>query len=200
MEGALQKQTPQQNKMHPNYQLVMNLQNIQAQNNLNNIPIPVINMQNLQGKQIIRSNTPVPNSVIHTNLNSNVMCPLSVNINSPMYSLPSSPNTSNYSPVMSPAQRDRVLSPYTPQSMSPVGKFSQMYSPGSRIVSPAGILHSGDPYLNNKMQASPGFPFQPGDLIMDTSMPMPSPDFWPDTEMMQGTNELLMAFDDVKLG
>lgn len=169
--------------------------------NKNNIPIPVINIQNIQNGQILRPNTPTANSVIRTNMNNaNVMCPLSVNINSPMYSLPPSPNTPNYSPVMSPAQRDRHLSPYsTPQSMSPVGKYGQMYSPGSRLVSPAGIMHAGDPYLNNKMQPSPNFPFQPGDILLDTSLPIPSPDFWGDAEMLQGTNELLTAFDDVKL-
>lgn len=192
LEAAMQQQTMQQNKFLPNYQLVMGQNVPQHIFNRNNIPIPVINIQNVQNKQMLLPNMP------QTNLNTNVMCPLSVNINSPMYSLPPSPNT--YSPVMSPAQRDRVLSPYsTPQSMSPVGKFNQMYSPGSRLVSPVGIMHAGDPYLTNKMQPSPNFPFQPGELILDTSAPMPSPDFWGDTEMLQGTNELLMAFDDVKL-
>lgn len=198
----MNQQTTQQNKLHPNYQLLINQQRGPTQHiiNRNSIPMPVINIQNLQSKQVIRSNAPIPNSVIRQNVTSNIMCPLSVNITSPMYSLPSSPNTPTYSPAMSPAQRDRVLSPYsTPQSLSPVGKFNQMYSPGSRIMSPLGILHSSDPYLSNKMQTSPGFPIQHGDLLLDSSMPMPSPDFWGDTEMLQGTSELLTAFDDVKL-
>ncbi|XP_028160192.1 hypoxia-inducible factor 1-alpha-like isoform X2 [Ostrinia furnacalis] len=201
LEAAIQQQRAQQNKFIPNYQLLMVPQNVpQHTINKNNIPIPVINIQNLQNKQMLRPNTPTAN-IMRTNLNTNHMSPLSVNTNNPMYSLPPSPNTSNYSPIMSPAQRDRLISPYsTPQSMSPVGKFNQMYSPGSAIVSPAGIMHAGDPYLTNKMQPSPNFPFQPGDLLLDSSMPIPSSDFWEDTEMLQGTNELLTAFDDVKLG
>jgi hypothetical protein len=49
------------------------------------------------------------------------------------------------------------------------------------------------------MQPSPGFPLQPRDLLMDTSVPITTSDFWGDTEMLSGTNEQLTAFDDLKL-
>lgn len=122
------------------------------------------------------------------------MSPLSLNISSPMYSLPSSP-------AMSPAQRERVMSPYsTPQSMSPVGKFNQ-YSP-NRLLSPASIIQGSDPYLTTKMQPSPSFPLANNDLLLDSNISnvqLPSSDFWSDPEIMQ-TSDLLTAFDDVKLG
>ncbi|RVE47263.1 hypothetical protein evm_008060 [Chilo suppressalis] len=201
LPGGVPQKMLQQNNVPSSYQLVMNPK-ISHSINSNILPIPVINVQTVSStKLVMRPNTSiVQNSTTGRNLNSNITCPLSVNVNSPMYSLPSSPNTSNYSPVMSPAQRDRVLSPYsTPQSLSPVGKFSQMYSPGSRLVSPNGSIHGGDPYLSNKMQASPGFPYQSSDLLLDSNVSMSSSDFWGDTDMLSGTNDLLTAFDDVKL-
>ncbi|CAH0678674.1 unnamed protein product [Chilo suppressalis] len=201
LPGGVPQKMLQQNNVPSSYQLVMNPK-ISRSINSNILPIPVINVQTVSStKLVMRPNTSiVQNSTTGRNLNSNITCPLSVNVNSPMYSLPSSPNTSNYSPVMSPAQRDRVLSPYsTPQSLSPVGKFSQMYSPGSRLVSPNGSIHGGDPYLSNKMQASPGFPYQSSDLLLDSNVSMSSSDFWGDTDMLSGTNDLLTAFDDVKL-
>ncbi|XP_068619326.1 hypoxia-inducible factor 1-alpha-like isoform X2 [Battus philenor] len=178
-----QMQQPQQisPKMPQNYQqLVMNAQRL---------PIPVVNM--MQNPKYLRSSTPIP---------SNPMSPLTLKVNSPMYSLPPSPNTSSYnSPAMSPAQRDHMLSPYsTPQSLSPVGNFNQGYSP-SRILSPVSMLHGYDPYLNNKMQPSPGFPMQSTDMLLDSNMSLSSTDFWGESEMMQGTNDLLTTFDDVKL-
>ncbi|XP_049877924.1 hypoxia-inducible factor 1-alpha isoform X2 [Pectinophora gossypiella] len=185
------QQMPQQMRLHPNYQLLVNAQKQVPINR--NIPLPVINLlQAVPNKQIIR--TPV-NQVVTQELTKNAMTPLSLNIGSPMYSLPSSPNT-NYSPVMSPAQRERVLSPYsTPQSLSPIGRYQR--SPSSRLVSPVGMMQGSDPYLTNKMQPSPPFPMQTSDFL-DSSVSLTSPDFWTEPEL-QGTNDLLTAFDDVKL-
>lgn len=177
--------------MSPNYQQIINGQTLPQLNsiNRNNIPIPVINIIQ-SSNNMMRSSTPI-----------NAMTPLTLNVNSPMYSLPPSPNTSNYtSPAMSPAQRE-LLSPYsTPQSLSPVGKFTQSYSPNSRHMSPVIMLHGYDPYLSNKMQPSPGIPLQQNDMLLDTNMSLTSNDFWTDPEMMQDNSDLLMAFDDVKLG
>lgn len=159
----------------------------------NSIPLPVINIQSMPNKPLMRATAPM-HQVIRSTTNS-PMSPLSLNVGSPMYSLPSSPNS--YSPGMSPAHRERVMSPYTPQSLSPVGKFHQVYSPG-RLLSPVGVIQGCDPYLNNKMQASPGFPLQTSDILLDSSMPLNSSDFWNETDMMQ-TSDLLTAFDDVKL-
>lgn len=170
-----------------------------------NIPLPVINLlQACPTKQIIRTpinnnNKSSVNNIRNINneispLTNNAMSPLSLNISSPMYSLPPSPNTSsynspNYSPAMSPAQR--VLSPYsTPQSLSPVSRFQN--SPG-RLHSPTSIIQGSDPYLNNKMQPSPGFPLQPNDLLLDSNLSLTSPYFWAEPDM------LLTAFDDVKI-
>ncbi|XP_075982714.1 uncharacterized protein LOC142980965 isoform X2 [Anticarsia gemmatalis] len=198
----LQQQLPQPaQQMHQNYQMVRNQQQIPQPNHMNqrsNIPMSVINvLQGIPNKQMIRSNTPM--NVMRTNMNSSPMSPLSLNI-SPMYSLPSSPNSYNSynnSPAMSPAQRERVMSPYsTPQSLSPVGKFQQ-YSPGSRMMSPVGVLKGCDPYLTNKMQPSPGFLNTP-EIQLD-SVPLTN-DFWStESDMMQGTSDLLTALDDVKL-
>ncbi|XP_013139203.1 PREDICTED: endothelial PAS domain-containing protein 1-like isoform X2 [Papilio polytes] len=177
--------------MSPNYQQIINGQTLPQLNsiNRNNIPIPVINIIQ-SSNNMMRSSTPI-----------NAMTPLTLNVNSPMYSLPPSPNTSNYtSPAMSPAQRE-LLSPYsTPQSLSPVGKFTQSYSPNSRHMSPVSMLHGYDPYLSNKMQPSPGIPLQQNDMLLDSNMSLTSNDFWTDPEMMQDNSDLLMAFDDVKLG
>ncbi|XP_063367285.1 hypoxia-inducible factor 1-alpha-like [Cydia amplana] len=156
----------------------------------NMIPSNLIPTSNL----IPKSNMiPTPNLIRNV---TNPMSPLTLNIGSPMYSLPSSPNTPNYSPAMSPAQRERVLSPYRPQSVSPVGKFKQMYSPG-RLLSPIGVIHGNDPYLTNKMTPSPNYP-QQVDMIIDNNIGLTSNDFWTDTEMLTETN-LLEALDDVKL-
>ncbi|XP_045502869.1 uncharacterized protein LOC123699868 isoform X2 [Colias croceus] len=190
-------------KMAPNYQLVLNSQRLLPQNQLDrNIPIPVINIiQAVPNKQMMCANTPLANvPIMRSNPPSNPMSPLSLNISSPMYSLPSSPNT-NYSPAISPVQKDRVLSPYsTPQSLSPASNYSQMYSPGSRLISPTGVMQGYDPYLTNKMQTSPGFPLQSNEMLLDSNMALTSNDFWPEPDVLQGTNELLTAFDDVKLG
>lgn len=93
---------------------------------------------------------------------------------------------------MSPALKERVMSPYTPQSMSPVGKY--LYSPNR--LSPA--IQGNDPYLTTKMQASP-ITLHHEIPLMDTNVQMNSSDFWPDTEILPGTSDLLTAFDDVKL-
>ncbi|XP_072930087.1 uncharacterized protein [Epargyreus clarus] len=192
-------------KMLPNYQMMMNTQQrAPSQSPVNRMmQIPVINIiQTAPNNQLLRGNTPSGNCPpMRTNLPSNPMSPLTLNVGSPMYSLPPSPNTPNYSPAMSPAQRERVLSPYsTPQSLSPSGKYSQMSSPASnRLLSPnGGVLQGYDPYLTNKMQTSPGFPLQSNDLLMDS--PLSASDFWTESDMLQGTSDLLTAFDDVKLG
>ncbi|KOB69806.1 putative hypoxia-inducible factor 1 alpha [Operophtera brumata] len=196
-----------------NYQLVRTPHIFQQ--NINKNAIPIINiMQAVPNKQAMRTNSPI-NQVIHLSITSlgSPMSPLSLNIGSPnMYSLPSSPAMSPaqrervmspYSPKysfppspnsyssMSPAQRDRVKSPYTPRSMSPVGKY-QVYSPGSRMLSPTGLIQGSDPYLTTKMQASPGIALQHNELLLDTNVQL-SPDFWPDSEMLQGTSDLLTA-------
>ncbi|XP_026315120.1 hypoxia-inducible factor 1-alpha isoform X2 [Hyposmocoma kahamanoa] len=203
----------QMNNRRPNNQ-VLNTPEI-PQSPLNkNIPIPVINLlQAVPNTQIIR--TPISNNNNNNvstirNINDEIspltkyaMSPLSLNIGSPMYSLPPSPNTSNYnspnySPAMSPVHRDRVLSPYsTPQSLSPVSRFQK--SPGNVLLSPAGVIQGSDPYLNNKMQPSPGFPLQSNDLLLESSMSLSAPDFWTEPDVLTGTSDLLTAFDDVKL-
>ncbi|KOB69559.1 putative hypoxia-inducible factor 1 alpha [Operophtera brumata] len=207
------------NQIRSNYQLVRTPHIFQQ--NINKNAIPIINiMQAVPNKQAMRTNSPI-NQVIRSSITSlgSPMSPLSLNIGSPnMYSLPSSPAMSPaqrervmspYSPKyslppspnsyssMSPAQRDRVMSPYTPRSMSPVGKY-QVYSPGSRMLSPTGLIQGSDPYLTTKMQASPGITLQHNELLLDTNVQL-SPGFWPDSEMLQGTSDLLTAFDDVKL-
>lgn len=187
-------QQPIVSKISPNYQQVMSPQQMASLEaiNRNSIPVPVINIIQAQtpNEQIIRNSTPIQ---------TRIMSPLTLKVSSPMYSLPPSPNTSNYtSPAMSPVQRDHLLSPYsTPQSLSPVGKYNQSYSPNSRHLSPVSMMHGYDPYLSNKMQTSPGFPLQ-SDMLLDT-MSLSSPDFWGETDIIQGTSELLTAFDDVKL-
>ncbi|XP_060805046.1 hypoxia-inducible factor 1-alpha isoform X2 [Amyelois transitella] len=180
----VQQQRALQNKVHINYQMAINSQ---QNSHCSNMAVPVINIQTIPRL--------TPTNAVPNNIKYNVMSPLSLNIGSPMYSLPSSPNTPNYSPNMSPAQKDRMLSPYsTPQSLSPVGQY--MYSPGNRL-SPTGFIQGNDPYLTNKMQASPAFTIQP-DLLLDSSVGLSTTDFWTDSEMLQ-TNDLLSAFDDVKL-
>lgn len=181
-----------------NYQMLMNTQAPAPQHR--NIQIPVINLQAVPNKQILRTTPNVTNiNMLRTSianqiapLTSNAMSPLSLNIGSPMYSLPSSPNTPSYSPAMSPAQRDRIYSAYsTPQSLSPVGRYQQ--SPRSQLVSPTGVMQGGDPYLNNKMQPSPTY--LQSELLLDSTL---TTDFWTEPEL-QGTTDLLTAFDDVKL-
>ncbi|XP_073950650.1 HIF-1 transcription factor component sima isoform X2 [Choristoneura fumiferana] len=190
-QAAMQQMKPMVNQ----YKMLRNQDLPHAQT----IPVPVINLMQSRNKPIPNSNLiPSGNIIPIRSSVSNPMSPLSLNVGSPMYSLPSSPNTC-YSPAMSPAYRERVLSPYsTPQSMSPVGRYPQMYSPGSRLLSPMGVIHGSDPYLTNKL-LSPSFPHQQADTMMDTSMPITSTDFWPESEMIQGSNDLLTAFDDVKL-
>lgn len=199
-----QPQTVQ--KLHPNYQLLVNSQKQVTQiPTIRNIPIAVTNhfLQALPNKHMTRTITPnvptVNNPLMRLNQipMPSAMSPLSLNIASPMYSLPSSPNTPNYSPAISPAQMDHMLSPYsTPQSLSPVGKYNQVRSPGSRLLSPAGVIQGCDPYLSNKMQPSPTFQIQ-NDLLLEFNLPM-TPDTWSESEVLQ-TSDLLTAFDDVKL-
>lgn len=191
VEQQLPQPVPQQ--LHPKYQMNRNLQ--QTNHNIirSNIPMSVINVLQNVPKHIIRTNTPINTQVFRSNMTPSPMSPLSLNI-SPMYSLPSSPNSYN-SPAISPAQKERVMSPYTPQSISPAGTYQQ-YSPASRIMSPVGIMNGCDPYLTNKMQTSPGF-LQTPEIQLDSG-PL-STDYWSESDIMQGTNELLTALDDVKL-
>lgn len=211
---------PQQNQVRPNYQLVRTPQLFQQ--NINKNAIPIIHItQVVPNNQVMRTNSPI-NQVIRSSISlGSPMTPLSLNIGSPnMYSLPSSPAMSpaqrervmspyspkyslpsspnSYSPAMSPAHRERVMSPYTPQSMSPVGKY-QVYSPG-RLLSPAGLIQGNDPYLTTKMQASPNIALQHNELLLDSNVQFSSSDCWSDPEVLQGTSDLLTAFDDVKLG
>ncbi|XP_052744101.1 hypoxia-inducible factor 1-alpha isoform X2 [Bicyclus anynana] len=190
-EQQAKKQNRQQLRNNNNYQTFANINN-------KNIPIPVINIIQSTPNNMMRANTPIPSgNIIRTVISP--MSPLSLNIGSPMYSIPPSPKTPSYSPALSPAQKDRVLSPYsTPQSLSPAGSY-QMYSPG-RLLSPSGVMQGYDPYLNNKMQSSPSFPMQATEMILDSNIPLTSTDFWGDSEMLQDTSDLLTAFDDVKLG
>lgn len=205
-QKSLQQQMRSRQLNNP---VLLNAQNI-PQNSLNSsIPLPVINLlQGVPHTQIIC--TPIANNNNIRNINDEIspltkyaMSPLSLNISSPMYSLPPSPSTSNYnspnySPAMSPVQRDRVLSPYsTPQSLSPVNRFQK--SPGSILLSPTGIIQGSDPYLNNKMQPSPGFPLQSNDLLLESNMSLSAPDFWTEPDVLTGASDLLTAFDDVKL-
>ncbi|KAJ8724059.1 hypothetical protein PYW07_008039 [Mythimna separata] len=184
----LQQPHPQ---LRPNFQMARNPHTIPQNTNINNIPLPVINL--LQQQQIIRNNTNM--TAMRTNISS-PMSPLSLNV-SPMYSLPSSPNSYTHSPAMSPAQRERVMSPYsTPQSLSPVGKFQQ-YSPGSRLMSPVGVMKGCDPYLS-KMQPSPGF-LQTPEIMLEANGQMSTNDFWSEADLLQNTSDLLTALDDVKL-
>lgn len=200
------------NSRQPHNPVLINAQNILQSPINRSIPLPVMNLlQAVPNAQIIRTsiannNNNTMNNIRNINdeispLTKYTMSPLTLNISSPMYSLPPSPITSNYnspnySPAMSPVQRDRVLSPYsTPQSLSPVSRFQK--SPGNILVSPAGVIQGSDPYLNNKMQPSPGFPLQPNDLLLDSSMS--ASDFWTDSDVLTGTSDLLTAFDDVKL-
>ncbi|XP_061384554.1 hypoxia-inducible factor 1-alpha isoform X4 [Danaus plexippus] len=171
----------------PKYQMLVTPPTASPQSPIRNIPVPVINM--MQPNQQLRNTI---TNQISTNI-SNPMSPLTLNVGSPLYSLPSSP-------AISPIQRDRVLSPYsTPQSLSPAGSY-QMYSPNSNILlSPSGVMQGYDPYLTNKMQTSPGYPLQTSDMLMDSNIQLQSADFWSDSEMLQGTSDLLTAFDDVKL-
>ncbi|XP_034834052.1 uncharacterized protein [Maniola hyperantus] len=183
-------------QLRSNYQMSLNTPRTSPQSPVNkNLPVPVINIiRSGPNEPLMRANTTAPNPPM---IRTSPMSPLTLNVGSPMYSLPSSPNTPNYSPAMSPAQKDRVLSPYsTPQSLSPAGSY--MYSPNNKLLSPSGVMRGYDPYLNNKMQTSPGFPLQ-SDMLLDTNMPLASTDFWPDSDMLQGTSDLLTAFDDVKL-
>lgn len=190
-----QHQSPQQTQ-----QVLINRQMLgypsqrTQQNIINKTAIPTVHV--IEAEPVLPTNTPLQ-QVICTSINNSPMSPLTLNIGSPMYSLPSSPNSYS-SPAMSPAQRDRVMSPYspyTPQSMSPIGKFHQVYSPGAnRLLSPGGIIQGNDPYLI-KMQPSPNYMETE---LMNTNVQL-STDFWPGAEMLQGTNDLLTAFDDVKL-
>lgn len=186
-----------QPQARPNYQLVMNTPRAQSLSPVNgNIPIPVINIiHSAPNKQMMRANVPIVPS--QGRPVAGPMSPLSLNVGSPMYSPCMSPNTT-YSPAISPAPKDRVLSPYsTPQSLSPAGSY-QMYSP-NRLLSPTGVMQGFDPYLTNKMQTSPGFALQSSDILLDSNIPLTSTDFWPDSELLQGNSDLLTAFDDVKL-
>ncbi|GBP67809.1 hypothetical protein EVAR_53805_1 [Eumeta japonica] len=121
--------------------------------------------------------------------NLNLMSPLNVNVGSPMYSLPSSPN---YSPVMSPAQKERIISPYPtpPQSLSPVGNYYVNKAPPNRA-----LQTTKDPFLTNKMQVSPGLPQiqRNNDVLLDSTIE--TPDFWMDSEFLQGTADLLTALE-----
>lgn len=138
---------------------------------------------------------------VSSNIRTSAMSPLTLNVGSPMYSLPSSPNTPNYSPAVSPHQKDRIRSPYaTPQSLSPASSY-QSYSPGNcgNLCPPKGVIHGYDPYLSNKMQTSPSFPLHSPEMLIDSNMPLNSQDYWPESDILQGTNDLLTAFDDVKL-
>lgn len=189
----------QVNQQPPNYQLIMNSQRVPQSPANRNIPISVINILQ-SNKPVMRDNTPMSNGQMICSTISSPMSPLTLNVGSPMYSLPSSPNTPNYSPAISPAPKDRVLSPYsTPQSLSPAGSY-QTYSP-SRLLSPTGVMQGYDPYLTHKLQTSPEFMIQPNDMLLDSNIPLPSTDFWPDSDIFsnQSTSDLLIAFDDVKL-
>lgn len=199
----------------PTNQVLINTTTIPQSPLSRSIPIPVINLlQAVPNTQIIRTPIINNNNINSMNAIRNIndeispitkytMSPLSLNIGSPMYSLPPSPNTSNYnspnySPAMSPVHRDRVLSPYsTPQSLSPVSRFQK--SQGSLLLSPAGVIQGSDPYLNNKMQPSPGFPLQSNDLLLEPNMSLSAPDFWTEPDVLTGASDLLTAFDDVKL-
>ncbi|XP_050671992.1 uncharacterized protein LOC126970235 isoform X3 [Leptidea sinapis] len=159
------------------------------------MPIPVINIvEAALNKQNARANTASGAQMIRWPSNS--MSPLSLNISSPMwYSLPTSPN---YSSSLSPAQKNRVQSPYaTPQSLSPASTYSQ-YSPSNKL-SPNPALQGYDPYLCNKMQPSPTFSIHSNEMLLDSNMPLSTSDLWPESEMIQNTSDLLTAFDDVKL-
>ncbi|XP_045452892.1 hypoxia-inducible factor 1-alpha isoform X1 [Melitaea cinxia] len=189
----------QMNQQPPNYQLIMNSKRVPQSPVNRNIPISVINILQ-SSKPVMRDNTSMSNGQIIRSTISSPMSPLTLNVGSPMYSLPSSPNTPNYSPAISPAPKDRVLSPYsTPQSLSPAGSY-QTYSPG-RLLSPTGVMQGYDPYLTHKMQTSPEFMIQPNDMLLASNIPLPSTDFWPDSDIFsnQSTSDLLIAFDDVKL-
>lgn len=173
-------------KIAANYRLVLNPQSPSSPVN-RSIPIPVINI--IEADKQMRANTPIHVPIIRSNPPSNPMSPLSLNIS--QYSLPSSPN---YSPAVSPIQNDKVYS--TPQSLSPASSY-HIYSP-NRLVSPTGVLQGYDPYLSNKMQASPAFPMQ-NEMLLDPNVSLTSNDYWPDTDVIQNTSDLLIAFDDVKL-
>ncbi|CAH2094387.1 unnamed protein product [Euphydryas editha] len=189
------------NQQSPNYRLIMNSQRVPQSPVNRNIPISVINiLHSTSNKPVMRDNTSMTNGQIIRPTISNPMSPLTLNVVSPMYSLPPSPNTPNYSPAISPVPKDRVLSPYsTPQSLSPAGSY-QMYSP-NRLLSPTGAMQGYDPYLTNKMQSSPEFLTQPNEMLLDSNIPPLSTDFWPDSNIFnnQSTSDLLIAFDDVKL-
>ncbi|CAF4799151.1 unnamed protein product [Pieris macdunnoughi] len=169
----LDMERARQEKISTNYRVVLNPQ-LPVPNR--NIPIPVINIiqANKQG-----ANAPIIRST------PSALSPLSLSIG--QYSLPCSPN---YSPVGSPM---KVQS--TPQSLSPASSYT--FSPG-RLVSPTGALQGYDPYLSNKMQVSPGFSMQ-NEMLLDPNVSLASNDFWPDTDVIQNTSDLLTAFDDVKL-
>ncbi|XP_047511271.1 uncharacterized protein LOC125053762 isoform X2 [Pieris napi] len=171
--NLLDMERARQEKISTNYRLVLNPQ-LPVPNR--NIPIPVIN--------IIQANKQGANAPIIRSTQS-VLSPLSLNVG--QYSLPCSPN---YSPLGSPM---KVQS--TPQSLSPASSYT--YSPG-RMVSPTGALQGYDPYLSNKMQVSPGFSMQ-NEMLLDPNVSLASNDFWPDTDVIQNTSDLLTAFDDVKL-
>lgn len=164
--------------------------NPQNTNNINNIPLPVINLlQGMPTNQQMVCNSNINMTAMRTNISS-PMSPLSLNV-SPMY--PSSPNSYTHSPAMSPAQR--VMSPYTPQSLSPAGTFQQ-YSPASRLMSP--VMQGCDPYLSNKMQPSPSF-LQTPELMLESNGQLNTTDFWSEADMLQNTSDILTALDDVKL-
>ncbi|XP_048486071.1 uncharacterized protein LOC105384842 isoform X4 [Plutella xylostella] len=116
----------------------------------------------------------------------NPMSPLSLSIDTSMYGV----YGRNCSPAISPAQKERLLSPYsTPPSMSPAEKYT-IYSPSG---TPTQVLQSNcDPYLTNK-SVSPSIGLQRDtqqEMLMDPSM---AADFWSDADM------ILTAFDDVRL-
>ncbi|VVD00410.1 unnamed protein product [Leptidea sinapis] len=178
------------------HQVLQNTQNAARRLPMSkSMPIPVINIvEAALNKQNARANTASGAQMIRWP--SNPMSPLSLNISSPMwYSLPTSPN---YSSSLSPAQKNRVQSPYaTPQSLSPASTYSQ-YSPSNKL-SPNPALQGYDPYLCNKMQPSPTFSIHSNEMLLDSNMPLTTSDLWPESEMIQNTSDLLTAFDDVKL-
>lgn len=62
-------------------------------------------------------------------------------------------------------------------------------------MSPVGVMKGCDPYLTTKMQPSPGF-LQTPEIQLE---PINTNDFWTESDLMQGTSDLLAALDDVKL-
>lgn len=144
-------------------------------------------------------------TVIRTNLSgvlSNPSSPLSLNISSPMYT--SLPSSANSSPAMSPAHRDRLLSPY-PKSQSP-SDFGQTNIGSNKllsIVSNASTINMGnnrvlqmnrDPFLTNKMQPSPTLLQKTEVQTTDMDSLLENTEFWMDTDILDET--ILNALGD----